>query len=384
MQKPHQLISVGIITHSYFPRLGGTEYATHYLASAINKLPEAKASVACSSLPEINRYYPYAHPVYRSFKLWRITPLLSKLNAIHMVKKEKVNILLGQNLVNSAKLGIMLKQKYALPLVFSSRGSDVQKAPEIHYGETLQPEKQKLVQTAINQADQIIALSKINASDLMDMGCSEHKITIIPNGVLWEQIQNISHENMRKKYGISTNDFVLISVGRNSPVKNLPLLFEAIAKAKNPQIKCICVGPEKDLGRLATIHGIQNQVILTGKIPATYQNMHPPYPELINLYRAANYYVSTSYVDCFSNAAIEALAAGTPIIIGKKHGVRDIINSKTGIVMDNENPTALAELLNYLANNTVPQDKTVIAQSVKHLSWENIATQHLNIYRKLV
>jgi hypothetical protein len=65
-------IRVGIVTENHFPRLGGMEYCTYFLARALNLLPDTFASVACSDMPEVPSRFPYPYKVYmaKSFSLW--------------------------------------------------------------------------------------------------------------------------------------------------------------------------------------------------------------------------------------------------------------------------------------------------------------------------
>ena len=128
----------------------------------------------------------------------------------------------------------------------------------------------------------------------------------------------------------------------------MELLFETLKKLKDyKDIKCLCIGPEENLGQLAEKYDVVDKVVLTGRIPKKNSfDMIQPYSDLINAYRSSNLYISTSYVESFGNAAADALACGIPIIVGKKHGIRDVIlEGETGWTMPEETPDSLAELI---------------------------------------
>ena len=167
---------------------------------------------------------------------------------------------------------------------------------------------------------------------------------------------------------------------------NLDMLFQAMALLKDvPGIKLLCVGPEADLSELIGKYGISATCQLAGTIhPAGVQ---PPYPDLINIYRSANLYVSTSYLESFGSAAADALACGIPVLVGKDHGVRDLVREgKNGFTIAVETPSGLAEQIRALAAQKAEllDRKTEIRQSVEHLTWQNIAIRALEVYKKMV
>ncbi len=67
-------IHVGLLTANHYPRLGGMEFAMHFLAEALNNIPNTHISVACSTLPEVPKNFPYPYNIYRAKSLWRLTP----------------------------------------------------------------------------------------------------------------------------------------------------------------------------------------------------------------------------------------------------------------------------------------------------------------------
>jgi glycosyltransferase involved in cell wall biosynthesis len=303
-----------------------------------------------------------------------------------MVQKENINILHGSMINDGGNKAYKLKKKYGLPMVISSHGFDVQTVPEIGYGACLEMETKKRIQNIIKNADHIIALCKMNMDHIIRLGGDEKKITIIPNGAHIHAINRIPFINQRGKFGIKPNDFLLLTIGRNKPIKRMNLLFKALALLKKTQIKCVCVGPIENLKKLVKKYNVEEMVILTGTIPKLDIKKSPPYTDLINLYRCSDLYLSTSFVECFSNAALDALSCGTPIVVGKNHGIRDIIiEGETGFVMKKETPHELADLIMVLKEKkNLRNDNNAISKSVEHMTWENTALQIFNIYKKVL
>jgi len=385
-------IRVGIITENHFPRFGGMEFCNHFLAVALNKLPDVHASVSCGTLPEVPADFSYPYPVYRAKSCWRLTPWLHRRNRERMIRQERLNILHGSMLHGGGLRAVEIGRQFDLLVVVQSHGSDVQMIPEIGYGARLRPEIESSLRHVIENADKIVAVSKMNKDMLLELGAEENKVNVIHNGIPYEEIGVIPYEDMRSKYGLNPDGFVIITVGRNRPIKRMDLLFKALAllKRTESQIKCMCVGPFEDLPHMVKMHGLEDRIVLTGPVPRENMptsNVSPPFQNLINLYRSVNLFVSVSYVESFNNSAGEALACGTPVLIGEKQGIRDVIREgETGFVLHDETPEHLAEMLVTLSRKRreLEQQRQNIRNSVSHLTWENTAKQFRDIYLSLL
>ncbi len=383
------MINVGFITANHYPRLGGMEIAVHNLAKELHKLENVSSAVACSTMPEIPKNFSYPYPCHRAKSFSVFTPFLIQQNQKKMIKDNRINVLHGPMLHGGGYEAVQLSEKFNLPVVVHSRGSDVQVVESIGYGAQLQQETKKKLDISIAKANKIIAVSQINKNDLLQLGAKEEHIKVIPNGIFVDEINAVPFQDLRSKLGLAPDDFVLITVGRNRPIKRMELLFEALQHLKEfKKIKCLCVGPKENLGQLAEKFNVSERVILAGRIPNKANfNMPQPYSELINAYRSSDVYVSTSYVESFGNAAADALACGIPIFVGKKHGVIDIIKEgNSGWIMHNETPKAIADQIIELYNSreSIKTKSDEVKASVKQLTWHNIAKQTLEVYKDIL
>jgi glycosyltransferase involved in cell wall biosynthesis len=383
------MLSIGFITGNHYPRLGGMEMAVHHLAVALDHSSEVAVSVACATMPEIPNSFQYPYPCYRSKSFSILTPYLFKQNQNRMIQEEKPHLLHGPMLHGGGYWSMLLAEEFDLPFVAQSHGSDVQIIEEIGYGACLDEQLKKKVQEVIRRADKLIAVSSLNKQNMIDLGARPESIVVIPNGIHFEEIQAIPAKNIRDKLGFKEDDFVLITVGRNRPVKRMDLLFQALSHLKDFRaIKCVCVGPKENLPALAEKYNINDKVTFTGRIPEkSVVGENPPYADLINLYRSTNLYVSTSFVESFGNAAADALACGIPIIVGKKHGVRDVITeNESGWVMEQETPKELAEMIldRYNQRALLIENHSKIVASVSGLTWQNIAEETIQAYKDVL
>jgi glycosyltransferase involved in cell wall biosynthesis len=383
------MLNVGFITNNHYPQMGGLEYCTHHLAEYLNHLEEINSAVACSTLTDIPSDFKYGYPCYRAKSFSVLTPWLFRKNRERMVKAESINLLHGQMLHGGGFEAMMLSQKLKLPFVAQSHGADVQVVNEINYGALNNREQTIKIKQVLKQADKLIAVSSINKQNMIDLGAKAENIEVVHNGVDIDKINTIPFRDLRPQFNLKPDDFVIITVGRNKPVKRMELLFEALQKLKDyKSIKCLCVGSKQNLKQLAEKYGILDQVVLSGSIPKSFNyNIQPPYPDLINAYRASNIFVSCSYVEAFSGASTDALACGIPIVIGQKHGVVDVIEQeKTGWVMPDETPGALADLIInlYKQREKLKSQNNVTKESVNHLSWEIVSKQMIDVYKSIL
>jgi len=342
-------------------------------------------------MPDVPGDVPYPYTVYRAKSFSIFTQYLKRKNIEKMIRSENINILHGTMLFGGGTEAVMIGKRFNLPVIVQSHGADVQNVPEINYGVWQNSQYISRVRATLEGADKIIAVSNMNKKMILELGAEDKKIAVIHNGVLYEEIGLVLYEDLRKKYGIKPDDFVILTVGRNRPIKRMDLFFEALSllKKRKQNIKCICVGPIENLYEHVERCGLKDLVILIGPVPQSYSKNHisPPFPELVNLYRGADLFVSVSYLESFNTSALDALACGTPILITKMQGIRDVIKEEeTGYVLNEETPEELARMLAVLREKKqeLSEKRRYIRESVSHLAWENIASQVRNIYLEIL
>lgn len=367
------------------------EFCNHFLAQSLDRLPDTTVTVACNTMPEVAKNFPYSYKIHRSKSFSILTPFLNQKNIEKMICKEKINILHGSMLHGGGFKAVNAGKKYGLPVVVQSHGSDVQCVPEIGYGARLRPDLERKIRHVLHHSNKVIAVSNMNQEMILAMGAKADKVTMVPNGVQYDEIGYIPYADMRSKFGLKLGDFVLITAGRNRPIKRMELLYRALAMVKQdaPAIKCVSVGPQEDLAEIAKTYRVQHAVILPGPIPKEYSGnfLSSPFMDLINLYRAGNLFVSVSYIEAFNMSALEAMACGTPVLVGKKQGIRDFIQEgETGFILKEESAENLAEMLVVLSKKRRELEKRRedIRNSVSHLTWDNTAKRLRDIYLSLL
>ena len=357
------------------------EFVNHSLATSLNKLEDCEASVACSTMPEVPKNFEYSYYCSRSKSLSILTPLLEQKNIANLIRTKSLNLLHGSMLHDGGFEAMKASSKFGIPFVAHAHGADIQNVPQIGYGALQNPLEKAKLNDVLRGAHKLIAPSSLAKEYLVELGAQPESVALWYSGTPVDVVDKIPFTDMRAKLNISADDFVLISVGRNSKVKRMELLFESLKLLKKSTLKfkCICVGPQKDLENLAQKYDIQDIVRTTG----TVSNVS----DIFNLYRSSNLYISTSWLELFSLTASDALACGIPIVITKKQGIKDlVISGKNGWIIDKDEPDGISSLILSIAKeaNKIATNAPNISSTVKHLTWDAAAVEMLKTYKSIV
>ncbi len=198
------------------------------------------------------------------------------------------------------------------------------------------------------------------------------QIQVIPNGVDLE----LFHPAGR----VESSELSMLTVGRLSATKRLPLLIDAISMLRDQgaKVRLTVVGGgslESQLHRLVSEKGLGEAVTLLGR-----QGME----DMPDLYRQYDLYVSASAQEGMSNAMLEAMASGLPIVTTRCEGVDELI-SNNGVVVEGSAPAALAQAIRELvANPRRCQAMSLAARRrAEQLSWDVVAESYLQLYAKV-
>ena len=138
-------------------------------------------------------------------------------------------------------------------------------------------------------------------------------------------------EKNRKKLGIATDDFVLLSVGELNARKNHQIVIEALGLLKSNgglgDVKYLVAGEgalHSDLQRAIEDYGLESSVKLLGVRD-----------DIPDLYALADCCVHPSVREGFGMAPVEAMASGLPLIASRINGMKDYVeDGKTGIAIN--------------------------------------------------
>lgn len=210
----------------------------------------------------------------------------------------------------------------------------------------------------------------------------KNKAISIYNGIDHYRNDNITQDdiiNFREKLGVSTNDALLLYVGRlnltNQPYKGLAELVDIYedVSIKNKNIKLITVGyGSKNDEELLKNHGL----LSLSNVP---EEMMPI------IYSSCDIYTTCSQWEGFDLPVGESQYFGKPVIcynIGAHPEV--VINGKTGFIVKNKNE--FAEKITLLSENKNLREKMGrnAQDFIKKFTWQNSIDSYDNEIRKIL
>lgn len=387
-------MNIGLLVSNFLPRQGGAEYVVHHLATALVQLGH-KITVLAANDPSA-RQLRYPYPVHHAARL----PLLSLetqrfLQGYFQHKKHRFDLVHAHIAWEAGYVGARVKAKLGVPLVITPHGGDVQTISEIGYGLCLDAGTAEKVRFALTHADLVTAVSQRIRLAIVERGGSPELIRLVTPGTEFEKIQTVQVNDLRSQLELAPDDFVVLSVGRNSRVKDVPTLVEAlrIAMAKEFSIMCVMIGPDESVRKLVSQAGLDERVRILGRIPHGYDASHPteavfqtPYPELIAAYRACDVYVSSSLTESFNTSALDAFACGKPAIVTNTQGFMDLLDDGVnGWSVPPRDPEALAEKILNLARNRdfrLQMGQAALRVASRH-EWREVARRHVAVYEEV-
>lgn len=176
----------------------------------------------------------------------------------------------------------------------------------------------------------IIANSQQGKCDIIRLYRVPHeRIHVIYNGIDPVTVSKDERERHRQgigaEFGVS-NELRLLYVGSGFKRKGVAAAIAAAALLAVP-FRLFIVGKERRVaryGRLARRLGIEDRVIFTG-----------PRKDVERFYGGCDLFVFPTLYDPFSNATLEAMAHGLPVITSRYNGVAELIESGVnGFVID--------------------------------------------------
>lgn len=184
--------------------------------------------------------------------------------------------------------------------------------------------------------DQFIAVSEqVKENLIKENNIDLEKIRVVHNGMGLSNYTNIDSEYLFSELNIKKSDFVIGSVGTLCDRKNQKLLVDLAKKIEIKNIKFVLIGEDftekkeykNELLNKIKKNNISNKLIMTG-----YRN---DIPELMDFF---DLLVVPSKAEAFGLVAIEAMAAGTPVIASKVDGLKEVIkNRSSGILISDNN-----------------------------------------------
>jgi UDP-glucose:(heptosyl)LPS alpha-1,3-glucosyltransferase len=230
----------------------------------------------------------------------------------------------------------------------------------------------------LKKSKKIIATSEGIKKEIMKFyNIPEEKIRVIPNGInvnFFTPDKKLK-QIIKKKYGYSDDEFILLFIGRNLRRKGLEYLIKSLPLIKKKNFRLLVCGGVDDYHKnLVQKLGQSRRVTFVGEVEKYKIKEH---------YLMSDIFVFPTFYEGFPFVMLEASASGLPIIATKANGTEDLIeNEVNGLLLENRDPKKIADAINMLISNEKLMDemgKKAREVAVKKYSWSIIAKQILEI-----
>lgn len=339
MKRP---IRLAVISHGYYPRIGGAEVQLGAVAPALQtlgldvhiltrRLPGAAAFERVNGVPVHRLPVPGARPV---------ASLVFTLAALSYLARIQPDIIHAHELISPTTTALWAKRLWNLPVVVTVHSSGLQ-------GEINRVRRDVMgtrrLEAARDHVDSFVVISAEIDAELDALGIPPGRRVRIPNGVDTGRFAPVSSQErglLRARLGL-TDGPVAIYAGRLAPEKRLDLLIGAWQQVQTavPDAQLVLVGSGEDETTLRNLAG--GGVRFVGATP-----------DVVGYLQAADLFVLPSPSEGLSVALLEAMATGLPPIAAAVGGNLELISDGiNGLLVPPGDGTALGAAILALLND---------------------------------
>lgn len=233
--------------------------------------------------------------------------------------------------------------------------------------------------TSVDYIDEILVLSKIAGNYVTKAYKRSSKV--IRTGVDTELLEKATGASIREQYKLN-KDFVLLQVGNIELNKRQTDSLKAfkILSEHYDNIKLMFDGSGRidELLKLSKKLGIQDKVVFRRS-----NNDE----ELAEVYAACDVFLFPAQIT-WGLAVVEAMVAAKPVIVSRKCGVSEIIQTGiNGIIVDHEKPEEIALKIAELIND--PKLRKTLGNNAynyvkENISWEKFAKNIEKVFQQAI
>jgi len=324
----------------------------------------------------------YWRPRYLDFSIFswnyrknyfQIVSMIFSLLLLIIRKGINIDIIHAHYVYRTGYVAAIIGKILRKPVIITAHGSDIH---QNLYSENILFRKRTV--NALRWSSKVIAVSE-SLKKIIDKEVLEEKTFVLPCGLDNRLFYPMNTIECRRVLSLLINKKILLFVGTLNPVKGVDILINAFKRIrdKDDNVELIIIGDgplRSELEQKVRNFGIAENVHFLGR--KNHNKIH--------LYiNASDIIVQPSRNEGRGLAIMEALACGKPIVASRVGGIPEtIINNKLGILVEKENPVALADGIINALNGT--WDKRYISKYAKQFSQSHLAPQLLKIYDEVL
>lgn len=317
--------------------------------------------------------------------------------ALALVDRLQVSVLHAATDHPNAALGLRLRARTGIPLVYEVRGFLEESRASRVGGDGRPTSDQRLSRqaetAAMLAADAVLTLGEAMRTEIIARGVPAERVHLVPNGIdplLLEQRPE-SAPGIRQRLGLAPEDFVVGTVTTIYPHEGLDTLIEAArllrrSRPTGSRLRVLIVGggPGAAALRAKCAEDVAaGDVLLTGPVPSI---------EVAEYFRALDVFALPRTDDRVCHLVtplkpLEAMALGIPVVGSDVGGIAEIVaDGQTGLLVPPADPAALAEAITRLRYDDATRSRLRDAARrwvAQHRTWHAVAATDLAVYREV-
>jgi L-malate glycosyltransferase len=320
-------MKIGVIC---YPTFGGSGVVATELGKAMAEKGHEVHFITYSQPVRLGSFRKniYYHEVNISdYPLFEYPPyelvLASKI--VEVAKYEGLDLLHVHYAIPHASAAYMARDILAaeglhLPFITTLHGTDI---TLLGRDSSFEP----VISFAINQSDAATAVSQSLKIDTYKLFGVNKEIHVIPNFICMDDMKFDNHQDFRKEHA-PNDEFILTHISNFRPVKrveDIVRLFHIVRQNIPSRLLLVGDGPDRSrVEKLCRELGVCDDVIMIGKLK------NPT--ELLGI---SDLFILPSESESFGLAALEAMAAGVPVISTNTGGIPEVNrHGVTGMMSD--------------------------------------------------
>ncbi len=225
-------------------------------------------------------------------------------------------------------------------------------------------------------ATRLVAGSALEAEDAVAAGIERSRIVVRGNGFPNPDAMPVASGRLRRELNISDDAAVVLYVGRIASGKGIEHVLDAARRLIDVHV--VLVGPDDRHGAIRLVRAAQSAEETAGRVHVLPPDPEPP----LWLYPEADVLVLASTGESFGMVAAEAAAAGTPVVITDRVGVKDFFRDGEAMIVPDRRDAVVDAIQAVIDDQALRMALATGGRAAAHrMSWDHVTDLQEAIYR---
>ncbi|MHC4779881.1 MAG: N-acetyl-alpha-D-glucosaminyl L-malate synthase BshA [Planctomycetota bacterium] len=357
----------GVVATELGMELANRGHDVHF----VSYQPPARFSCATDKLHfhevEISSYPVFKHPPYLLAAASKLAEVIETFELdllhVHYAIPHAISACLAREIIG----------RKDLPIVTTLHGTDITVVGK-------EPAYFRVVQFALRDSDAVTAVSHSLAEETRKTFAHEGEVEVIHNFVDASRFRPDSPCEFRDHFA-SPEEKILVHISNYRPVKNAPDVVKVFASVvKTIPARLVLVGDGPELGAVRTTAkelGVLDGIRFQGETP-----------EVARVLACADLFLLPSSKESFGLAALEAMAAGVPVVASRVGGVPEVVtHGESGMLVEVHDIESMAKAARELLGDSKrlgAMRESARRRAVEHFSPKEIIPRYEALYERLL